>query len=183
MLEIKIEGTEFWNDEIEEFVTTEPCTLMLEHSLISLSKWESKWKKPFLSQAEKTPEETRDYVRCMTINKNVSENSYLALTMTDLKKINDYVADSMTATTFHHTKDGRGGRGHNEVMTAEVIYFYMISFGIPFECEKWHLNRLLTLIKVCNIKNAPKQKMSKAAAAKQQRTLNAQRRARSGSRG
>lgn len=182
MLEIRIEGTEFWNDETEEFVTAEPCTLMLEHSLISLSKWESKWQKPFLSQAEKTLEETRDYIKCMTINKNVKATSYLALTRKDIAKINDYIANPMTATTFH-TREGQAKRGRGEVMTAEVIYFYMISFGIPFECEKWHLNRLLTLIKVCNIKNAPKQKMSKATAAKQQRALNAQRRAKTGSRG
>ena len=182
MLEIKVKGAEFWNEETEEFVTVEPCTLMLEHSLISLSKWESKWKKPFLKDGPKTVEEIRDYVRCMTINKNVNENIYLALTATDLEMINTYVADTMTATTFH-TRDGQARRGRGEIMTAEVIYFYMISFGIPFECEKWHLNRLITLIKVCNIKNAPKQKMSKAAAAKQQRALNAQRRAKSGSRG
>ena len=182
MLEIKVKGAEFWNDEIEEFVIVEPCTLMLEHSLISLSKWESKWKKPFLNNDAKTVEETRDYVRCMTINKNVTDSTYLALTSYDLKKINEYIGDTMTATTFH-TRDGKSKGGRGEIMTAEVIYFYMISFGIPFECEKWHLNRLLTLIKVCNIKNAPKQKMSKAAAAKQQRALNAQRRAKSGSRG
>ena len=182
MLEIKVPGAEFWNEETDAFVTVEPCTLMLEHSLISLSKWESKWKKPFLKDGPKTVEEIRDYVRCMTINKNVNENIYLALTATDLEMINAYVADTMTATTFH-TRDGQARRGRGEIMTAEVIYFYMISFGIPFECEKWHLNRLITLIKVCNIKNAPKQKMSKAAAAKQQRALNAQRRAKSGSRG
>ena len=182
MLEIKVQGAEFWNDGIEEFVTVEPCTLMLEHSLISLSKWESKWQKPFLGKTEKTDEETIDYVKCMTINKNVDPTVYYALTQENCKQINDYIAEPMTATTFH-TRNGQKPHGRGEIMTAEIIYYYMITFGIPFECEKWHLNRLLTLIRVCNIKNAPKQKMSKAAAAKQQRALNAQRRAKSGSRG
>ena len=105
MLEIKIKGAEFWNDETEEFVTVEPCTLMLEHSLISLSKWESKWKKPFLKEDPKTVEETRDYVRCMTINKNVSEGTYLALTTDDLKKINDYVStNDIVFTVFSNSE-------------------------------------------------------------------------------
>lgn len=181
MLELHVGGTEFWNDLTETFVNTEPTTLLLEHSLISLSKWESKWNKPFLADNEKTQEEIRNYIECMTINRNSNPLVYAALTASDYKLINDYIDAPMTATTFSNRQPGKRGRG--EIMTAEVIYYYMISFGIPFECEKWHLNRLLTLIKVCNIKNAPKQKMRKSEAAKQQRALNAQRRARTGSRG
>jgi hypothetical protein len=182
MLEITVQGTEFWNEVTEEFVTIEPCTLILEHSLISLAKWESKWEKPFLN-SEKTVEETQDYIRCMTTNRHVDPKAYLALTNADVAKVNDYIEKSMTATTINERRQEGQGRRKPEVMTAEIIYYYMIALGIPFECEKWHLNRLLTLIRVCNIKNAPKQKMSKSAAAKQQRALNAQRRARSGSRG
>lgn len=182
MLEIEIEQSEFWDDISNTFVYVNPCVLTLEHSLISLSKWESKWNKPFLTDKEKSLEEIRDYIRCMTVNKVSDPNVYLALTQSDIIKINDYISLPMTATTFTNHKPGRS-RHQKEIMTAEIIYFYMISYGIPFECEKWHLNRLLTLIKVCNIKNSPKQKMSRAEAAKQQRALNAQRRARSGSRG
>ncbi len=184
MLELNIAGAEFWSDVTEEFMNVKPTTLILEHSLISLSKWESKWNKPFLTEEPKTDEETRDYIRCMTINKNVDDAVYMALTGSDIQKVNDYIASPMTATTFHeHNGNGRSKKSRGETMTAEIIYFYMISYGIPFECEKWHLSRLLTLIRVCGIKNAPSKKMSKNAAAKQQRALNAQRRARTGSRG
>lgn len=185
MLEIEIKDTEFWDEKTETFRYTEPCKLSLEHSLISLAKWESKWNKPFLSEIEKTQEEVKDYIRCMTVNRVVDPSVYDALTSEDYRKINEYIDSSMTATTFSEDptrRKGRKGR-RGEIMTAEVIYYYMISFGIPFECEKWHLARLLTLIRVCSIKNAPSKKMSKSAAAQQQRALNQQRRARLNSRG
>lgn len=181
MLELTIGGAEFWNDLTEEFIQVEPTTLTLEHSLISLSKWESKWNRPFLSDKPMTDEEVRDYIRCMTITKHVDPTVYAAISGAEIREVNNYIAAPMTATTF--SQHGQQKRGRPEVMTAEIIYYYMIAYGIPFECEKWHLSRLLTLIRVCGIKNAPSKKMNKAAAAKQQRALNAQRRARTGSRG
>ena len=180
MLEIDVPGTEIWDSEKEIFYYTDPSKLVLEHSLISISKWESKWNKPFLSKDEKTPEEMIDYVKCMIVNR-ADPIVCNCLTTDNYKQINDYIAAPMTATTFR--ENGGAPRGNREIMTAEVIYFYMISFGIPFECEKWHINRLLTLIRVCSIKNSPRKKMSKSAAAKQQRALNAQRRAKAHSKG
>lgn len=180
MLEIDVPGTEIWDSEKEIFYYTDPSKLVLEHSLISISKWESKWNKPFLSKDEKTPEEMIDYVKCMIVNR-ADPMVCNCLTTDNYKQINDYIAAPMTATTFR--ENGGAPRGNREIMTAEVIYFYMISFGIPFECEKWHINRLLTLIRVCSIKNSPRKKMSKSAAAKQQRALNAQRRAKAHSKG
>ena len=180
MLEIEVPGTEIWDSEKEIFYYTDPSKLVLEHSLISISKWESKWNKPFLSKDEKTPEEMIDYVKCMIVNR-ADPMVCNCLTTDNYKQINDYIAAPMTATTFR--ENGGAPRGNREIMTAEVIYFYMISFGIPFECEKWHINRLLTLIRVCSIKNSPSKKMSKSAAAKQQRALNAQRRAKAHSKG
>lgn len=180
MLEIEVPGTEIWDSEKEIFYYTDPSKLVLEHSLISISKWESKWNKPFLSKDEKTSEEMIDYVKCMIVNR-ADPMVCNCLTTDNYKQINDYIAAPMTATTFR--ENGGAPRGNREIMTAEVIYFYMISFGIPFECEKWHINRLLTLIRVCSIKNSPRKKMSKSAAAKQQRALNAQRRAKSHSKG
>lgn len=180
MLEIEVPGTEIWDSEKEIFYYTDPSKLVLEHSLISISKWESKWNKPFLSKDEKTPEEMIDYVKCMIVNR-ADPMVCNCLTTDNYKQINDYIAAPMTATTFR--ENGGAPRGNREIMTAEVIYFYMISFGIPFECEKWHINRLLTLIRVCSIKNSPRKKMSKSAAAKQQRALNAQRRAKAHSKG
>lgn len=180
MLEIEVPGTEIWDSEKEIFYYTDPSKLVLEHSLISISKWESKWNKPFLSKDEKTQEEMIDYVKCMIVNR-ADPMVCNCLTTDNYKQINDYIAAPMTATTFR--ENGGAPRGNREIMTAEVIYFYMISFGIPFECEKWHINRLLTLIRVCSIKNSPRKKMSKSAAAKQQRALNAQRRAKAHSKG
>ena len=180
MLEIEVPGTEIWDSEKEIFYYTDSSKLVLEHSLISISKWESKWNKPFLSKDEKTPEEMIDYVKCMIVNR-ADPMVCNCLTTDNYKQINDYIDAPMTATTFR--ENGGAPRGNREIMTAEVIYFYMISFGIPFECEKWHINRLLTLIRVCSIKNSPRKKMSKSAAAKQQRALNAQRRAKAHSKG
>lgn len=180
MLEIEIPRTEIWDNENEMFSYVDSCKLVLEHSLISISKWESKWNKPFLTRDEKTPEEMIDYVKCMIVN-HADPVVCNCLTTDNYKQINDYIAAPMTATTFR--ENGGASRGNREIMTAEVIYFYMISFGIPFECEKWHINRLLTLIRVCSIKNSPSKKMSKSAAAKQQRALNAQRRAKAHSKG
>lgn len=158
MLTIKIPKQEGWNETTEEFVNTEDITLNLEHSLVSLSKWESKWKKSFLSNTDQTTEETIDYIKCMTITQNVNPNVYDYLTDENIKQINDYIADPMTATTFRDLDQGSNNR---EIWTAEIIYYYMIAFNIPVEFQKWHLNRLLTLIRVCSIKQSPSKKMKR----------------------
>ena len=179
MLEIEVKGGEFVNESTMEFFYPEPETLKLEHNLLSLAKWEAKWKKPFLSMKPHTAEEQLDYIRCMTIN-DVDPLIYRRLNIDDLKKIRDYMADPMTATTF--SKDDRH-RPNREVMTAELFYYQMTALNIPFECETWHLNRLMTLIRVCAIKNAPPKKMSKSEAARRRAQLNSERRQRSGSTG
>ena len=173
MLQITIPATEYFNDETQEFHTLKEQTLQLEHSLISISKWESKWCKVFLSKQEKTLEETIDYVKCMTITQNVSPDIYSRLTMANMKEIEDYIAAPMTATFFSKNQQGKSS---NEPVTSELIYYWMIALNIPFECEKWHLNRLLTLVKVCNIKNQPPKKMSKRSLMQRNAALNAARR-------
>ncbi len=180
MLEITIPATEQWDDHKQEFVNTEERTLQLEHSLVSLSKWESKWHKSFLDKKDKTYEETLDYIKCMTITKNVDPNVYSCLTREHVKQINDYIGDPMTATYFSNEKQGGASR---EVVTSELIYYWMIALNIPFECQKWHLNRLLTLIKVCNIKNTPPKKMSRSQIMSRNAALNAARRKQMNSRG
>lgn len=172
MLKIVIPGIELYDEEKEEFITTKPQTLHLEHSLVSLAKWESKWNKPFLTKDNKTYEETIDYIRCMTITQNVSEDTYRLLTSENIQQINEYINLPMTATTFSNQKKTPS----KEVVTAEIIYYWMISLNIPFECQKWHLNRLLTLINVCNIKNQPKKKMSKRDILNRNKALNKARR-------
>ena len=181
MLQLVVESTEFFDETREEFVTVPGQTLQLEHSLLSLAKWESKWKKPFLGKTDLSVEEQLDYIRCMTITRDVNPLVYESLTKSQLQEISDYINDPMTATTFNNRHKPASSR--REVITSEIIYYWMIDSGIPFSCEKWHLNRLLTLIRVCGIKNSPQKKMSKREAANQQRSLNAARRARLGTRG
>ena len=171
MLRLIVPEKELYDERTGLFVRTKKQVLQLEHSLVSLSKWESKWHKPFLSKNDKSGEEMLDYIRCMTITQNVPDEVYFALDTNELMKINDYLNDSMTATTI--TK--QQGKSRGEIITSEIIYYWMISLQIPFECEKWNLNRLLTLIEVCNIKNSPGKKMSKSEIMKRNRTLNAAR--------
>lgn len=164
---------EGWDEKTEQFVEARTYTLQLEHSLVSLSKWESKWEKPFFSKAEKSYEEILDYIKFMTISKNVNPDVYSHLTQANIREINAYIEAPMTATTFAKDKNQAKNR---EIITAELIYYWMIALNIPFECQKWHLNRLLTLIRVCNIKNSPPKKMSKRDLASRNAQLNAARR-------
>ena len=173
MLEIIIPATEQWDEKNQEFITSKEQILRLEHSLVSLSKWESKWCKPFLSRENKTMEETIDYIKCMTLTQNVDDNVYNLLTIDNIKKVNEYISAPMTATTFNDSNKKSGG---NEIITSELIYYWMISLNIPFECQKWHLNKLFTLIKVCSIKNQPPKKMSKKDIMSRNAALNAARR-------
>lgn len=170
MLEILVKGSEQYDDEKNEFFTTKSQTLKLEHSLVSISKWEAKWHKPFLSDSEKTPQEILDYIRCMTINQ-VDPNIYYLLSKNNIDDIQKYIEDTMTASTVTNTTSGR-----KEIVTSELIYYWMVAYRIPMECEKWHLNRLLTLIKICNAKNQPAKKMSNREIINQQRALNQARR-------
>ena len=179
MLQITIPATETWDESKQEFSYTKERTLQLEHSLVSLSKWESKWCKPFLSQKDKTYEETIDYIRCMTVTPNVDPDIYYCLTTENLEQINDYISSPMTATFFSNTSSSV----NREIITSEVIYYWMIALNIPFECKKWHLNRLLTLIRVCEIKNTPPKKRSSQEIMSQNAALNAARRAELNSKG
>jgi hypothetical protein len=172
MLQLIIKGREEWDEGKQEFVYTQGKTLQLEHSLVSLSKWEAKWQKAFLSAEEKTREETVDYIRCMTITQNVDPKIYTMLSKENLDAVNKYIECPMSATIVRETP---GPRSH-ETVTSELIYYWMISYQIPFECQKWHLNRLLTLIRVCGIKNQPPKKQSKKDIMSRNSALNAARR-------
>ena len=173
MLRITIPAVEQWDEEKMEFLSSEEMTLDLEHSLVSLSKWESKCQKPFYSKGERTLDEIIEYVKCMTLNENVPEDVYRNLTRDNVNDISAYIENPMTATTFN---DKNAKKGPNEQITAEIIYYWMVSLQIPMECETWHLNRLITLIRVCSIKNAPPKKMSKREIMNRNRSLNAARR-------
>ena len=181
MLEIRIDGKEFWNQEKEEFVNTKGITLRLEHSLISISKWEAKYKRPFLSDGPKTLQETYDYIAFMSLDRNVSMTELEGITEEDYKKILDYIHDPMTATKISNNAKNKPSSNH--VLTSEEIYYDMTALNIPFECEKWHLNRLLTLIKIASIKNEPPKKMSKGEICRQNAELNKARRAKYHSKG
>ncbi len=173
MLTITIPAREVYNDETEEFLSVKETTLQLEHSLISISKWESKWHVPFLNTPEMTPEQMFDYIRCMTIKDNIDPSVYQCLTAGNIQQIQEYINDPMTATTINE----RNPKSHSrEIITSEVLYYQMIALTIPFECQKWHLNRLIMLIRVCAIKNQPPKKMGKHELASRNRALNAARR-------
>ena len=174
MLHITIPAIDLYDEINNEFITTKEQTLALEHSLVSLSKWESKWCKPFLSKEGLTTEETIDYIRCMTLTQNVSPDVYKYLTNDNIKAVEEYINAPMTATWFSENKSKGGKNG--EIVTAELIYYWMIALNIPMECQKWHLNRLITLVRVCNIKNTPPKKMGKRATMSRNAALNAARR-------
>lgn len=173
MLTITIPGREWFDESTNEFVSTGDTTLQMEHSLISLSKWEKKWKKPFFLDKEKTTEETIDYFRCMTLTPHVDPAIFNALTTENVNEIRSYIDDPMTATTFSEKENKKFNK---QTITNEVIYYWMISLNVPVEFQKWHLNRLITLIRVCNVMNQPPKKMSKRELLSRNAALNAVRR-------
>jgi hypothetical protein len=173
MLKIIIPPVELFDEAKQEFLYSKGYDLRLEHSLVSLSKWEAKWQKPFLTKTDKTDEETVDYIRCMTITQNVDPIAYKHISQANIDRIVKYIDDPMTATILPK----ENGASNKETITSELIYYWMISFNIPFECQTWHLNRLLTLINVCNVKNQPKKKISKSDLLARNKALNEQRKA------
>lgn len=177
MLKVTIPGgVELFNETASEFFTSKDTTLTLEHSLVSLSKWEEKWETPFLSNPRMTYEQSCDYIRCMTITQNVPPEVYVSIPQSVIDQVSAYIARKMTATTFSNEDESSS----KQTITAEVIYHAMTLYNIPFECQKWHLNKLMTLIKICKIKSEPS-KPEKLAA--KRRAMNQRRRQRLGSRG
>lgn len=183
--------SEMWDPKLEIFVYEDavPETkITLEHSLISISKWESKWKKAFLKKEEKSNEEVIDYVRCMTMEKNIPDRVYNFIPPSEIKRIIDYIEDPMTATHINSRPSTGSMTEKKDVVTSELIYYWMIVNEIPFECERWHINRLMALIQICSVKNAAmygskKNKMNKRDLLRNNAAMNAARRAKSGSKG
>lgn len=181
MLKLVIDGGEYYNEVTETFETVDEFELELEHSLISLSKWESKHKKPFLSQTAKSNQETFSYIEAMIISpKSYPDDLFTRFDKSNLDTITEYIESTESATTFGSMPERRG-RG--ETITSELIYYWMIAFNIPFECERWHLNRLFALIRICNIKTSKPKKMSRNEIAQRNRELNAKRKAELGTKG
>ena len=172
MLRITIPGGEYYDSKENRFYEVKGQTLSLEHSLVSISKWESKWHKPFLTADTKTIEETRDYIRCMTLTQNVDPKVYNMLTGENVRQVNAYMEDPMTASWVNDPVNSGRNR---ETITSELIYYWMIALNIPMECQKWHLNRLLMLVRICNAKNQPPKKMSTAEIMRRNSRLNAAR--------
>lgn len=187
MLSLIIEGKETWDPDREEFLYENLCEIKMEHSLVSISKWESKYHISFLGTDEKTSEQMIDYIKFMIVNKNVNDEAFNKMISSEkyLKRIKDYMNDPMTATKFSRQdrKAARMNQG-GEFITSETIYYWMVALNIPFDpCEKWHINKLLTLIQYCNLKNSPPKKMSRNEIYAQNKALNEARKAKYHTRG
>ena len=184
MFPLDIPEREFFDDKKQEFIYVKPMRIYLEHSLLSISKGEAKWKTPFLTKQEFTYKESIEYIKCMTVTSCVPENAYLAISQADIRAVWKYIDDEMTATWFNDQKEGMPkSKRRSQAVTSELVYYWMVSYGIPFTCEKWHFNRLLTLIRICDIKNTPSKKMKNKDILAQNRALNAERRKRLGTKG
>lgn len=174
MLTINVPDQEFYDSRTNKFYTIKAKTLQLEHSLLSISKWESKWKKPFLSKEKMTVDQFLDYIRCMSLTPNVEPETFRHLGRDNYNAISDYINDPMSATWF--SDDKKTGPRSRETVTSELVYYWMIALNVPMECQKWHFNRLMTLIKICNIKNAPPKKMRRNEILARNKALNDARR-------
>lgn len=182
MIRILLPEKELYDEINNKFVYLPSRELILEHSLVSISKWESKWHKSFLNTDDKSFDEVMDYIKCMCVEELEDENDLYRLSEENVSDINAYIQDSMTATTFSDFSDNKNTKSR-EIITSEIIYYWMIANNIPFECQYWHLNKLLTLIKVCSIKNSPEKKMSTSEILSRNKALNAARRKRMNSKG
>lgn len=176
MLTLRVEAGEYFDSDKQEFINVKEREIRLEHSLVSISKWESEWEKPFLN-SEKSNDELLDYIRCMTISQNIDESVYKTLSIKNIEKVNVYINAKHTATFFSDElrKEGSSRRS-SEIVTSELIYYWMIAYNVPMECEKWHINRLLTLIKICSIKNQTPKKLGRNELMRRNAALNAARR-------
>lgn len=179
MLDIIIPATEQFDERTMQFVETKEQKLTLEHSLISISKWEAKWKISYIDTKDKTRDQRLDYIRCMSLKGDISDDVLYSIAPQEMQKINNYINDSMSATVVKNT----GGSASNQFTTSELIYSWMVGYQIPVEFEKWHLSRLLTLIKVISEENKPKKKMTPSEIAARNKALNAKNRAKYHSRG
>lgn len=180
MLRIVIDGDELFDEETNTFEMVDSVVLDLEHSLLSLSKWESKYEKAFLAPTEKTPEEVLNYLKMMIVSPNVDPDVLNKCSQANIDEIQAYIDSTQSATTFGQMPERRGP---GETITSELIYYWMVSFNIPFECQEWHLNRLFALVRICNIKNSKQKKMPRHEVAQRNRELNARRKAELGTTG
>jgi hypothetical protein len=180
MLVIHVSGVESFDENTQEFIAQGGTVLELEHSLVSLSKWESIHEKPFLGKEPKTSEEILSYVKCMTLTEKIPREIFQKLSQENIEGIREYIEAKASATWF---SEQPGEPKSRDVITSELIYYWMTVFNIPFECERWHLNRLFTLIRICNVKQAKPEKMSSSELARRNRELNAQRKAQLGTTG
>ena len=178
MLKLTIPTCELYDEEKSMFINIPERTLSFEHSLASISQWESKWHIPFLDSKDKTIEQRNYYYWCMCLDV-VELEDIRHIPYEQMKQIDEYIEDPMTATWIND----RNKRRSNRIITAELVYCWMFNLNIPLECEKWNFNKLCTLIKVCNLENSPPQKMGKQEVLNTYRNLNAARKAKLNTKG
>lgn len=180
MLKIVIDGTENFNNNTQTFHQLDDIVIELEHSLVSVAKWESIYQKAFLSDNKKTSDEIFEYFKNMIVRCNADLDVLDKCSQENFNKIQEYIDSNQSATTFGSMPERRGP---GEIITSELIYYWMIAFNVPFECQFWHLNRLFSLIRICNIKNSKPKKMSRTEIAQRNSELNAKRKAELGTKG
>lgn len=180
MLTLDIKGREYYDSDKEEFFKVPDTRITLEHSLISISKWESEFERPFMKDDVKSQDELLYYIKCMAVDCVVNDDILLSFSQNDYDTLKQYMAKNMTATTISNSNNNKRNR---DIITSEVLYYRMIALQIPFECQYWHINRLLMLINVCSLKNEPGKKLNKADLANQNRAINAARRNKLGTSG
>jgi len=183
MLTITIPDKKYFNENTNEFFVLKGRTITMQHSLYSIRKWESKWHTYYLDNKNLTTEQIIDYFRMMTITRDVDPRIYMNLSAENIQEISKYIHDPMTATTFKDLKSRQRSRGRREITTSEIVYYWMIINDIPFECEKWHLNQLMTLIRVCSDAKVPEQKMTEKEIFEYNKSLNERNRAKFHSKG
>ena len=181
MLTISLINQDFFDAETSEFIEYPDMEIQLEHSLISMSKWESLFEKPFLAPGQRSRDEVLSYIGCMILTPGIDSSVVNRLGNNELSLIDAYISSKQSATTFGDLPARNKSSG--ETITSELIYYWMVAFNIPFECQTWHLNRLFSLIRILNLKQEKPKKMSRAEISARNAELNAKRRAALGTSG
>lgn len=175
-------GDELFDEETNTFLHPVGKKLHLEHSLLSISKWEAEWEIPFLN-TDKTSEQSLSYIKCCVLDDDFDELLLNTLSDKNILDFNAYLSKGMTAKKIIDLRSSLSQKrksrrpASQKALTSEDIYYSMIQFHVWKECEEWPLQRLLSLLQLCSLKSNSTGEMSKSDQAKFYREENARRKA------